>query len=94
MTNQEKRASEEAKQSARDEARRNDTLAREQAIEKESVARKTKELEKRAAEETKQLARDQVRRGNTLAKEKAIAEEQKARRDGSYKSARDDSKDS
>ena len=55
----EKRATEEIEQLAKDQARRKDTITREQAIEEDQKERKTKQAEKRATEEIRQSARDQ-----------------------------------
>ena len=82
-------ATEENEQLTRDQARRKDTLAREETIEKASKAKETKRAEKRAAEETKQLAKDQARRKDTLAREQAIEEAQKARKLNAKKQTRE-----
>ncbi|MFC2020326.1 hypothetical protein ACFLU1_00805 [Chloroflexota bacterium] len=76
----EKRAAEDIKQLARDQARMEDTLVREKAIEEDQKKRETQRAEKRAAEDINQLARDQTRRKDTLVREQAIAEEQEARK--------------
>jgi hypothetical protein len=76
----EKRAAEQAEQLVKDQGRRKVNLAREEAIEKASKARKTKRMAKRAAEEIGQSAKDQARRDASLAKEQAIAEAQEARK--------------
>jgi fused signal recognition particle receptor len=75
-----KRAAEEIEQSARDQARREADLAREQAIAEDQKARETRRAEKQAAEEIRQSAREQARRKANLAKEQAIAEDQEARK--------------
>ena len=74
-------SAEEAKQLAKEEMRKKDYLAREQAIQKALKARETKESEKRTVEEAKQLEKEQMRRKAYLAKEQKIAEEQEARKE-------------
>jgi len=76
----EKRLEEEAERLAKEQVRRKDTLAREQAIEEDQKERETKRKEKRAAEEIRQSARDRARRKDTLTRERAIEEEQKAKK--------------
>lgn len=75
-----KRAAEENKQMLRDQARRKDTIAREQAIEKSLNARKTRELEKRAAEEPERLAKEEARRKANLMREQAIEKDREDRK--------------
>jgi hypothetical protein len=76
----EKRAAEEIEQLARDQARREKTLAREQAIEEEQKKREARRAEKRVAEEIEQAAKDRARRQANLAREQAIAEAEEARK--------------
>jgi fused signal recognition particle receptor len=76
----EKHAAEEIEQSARDQARREADLAREQAIAEDQKAREAGRAGKQAAEEIRQSARDQARKKANLAREQAIAEDQEARK--------------
>ena len=85
----EKHAAGEKKQLARDEARREDTKARERAIEEGQEKRKTREAVKRAADEPGRLAKDQARRIDTLARERANEETQKTRKLKARKQSRE-----
>jgi hypothetical protein len=76
----EKRIIEETEQLARDQKRRKDTLAREQAIEEGQEKRKTREAVKHAADEPGRLAKDQARRKDTIAREQANEETRKTRK--------------
>ena len=85
----EKRIEEEKEGLAKEQVRKKDYLAREQAIEEAQKAKKAKRTEKRAAEEIKQSARDQARRKDTLNREQAIVEDQEARKLKSRNQARE-----
>jgi len=76
----EKCAAEEPGRLAKDQARREVNLDREQAIEKDLTERKTKQSEKQATEEIEQSARNQARRKAYLDKEQAMVESQEARK--------------
>ena len=75
---EEKRIEEEPAQLAREQARRQTDLVREQAIQKEQAGKEARREEKRIEEEPAQLAREQARRQTDLAREQAIAEDQEA----------------
>jgi fused signal recognition particle receptor len=85
----ERRTTEEIEQSARDRARREANLAREQVIEEDQKKREAKRAEKRTAEEIEQSARDQARREANLAREQAIEEDQEARKLKAKKQSRE-----
>ena len=77
---EERRSAEEARQLAKEQIRKKAYMAREEAIEKASKERQTRQAEKRATEEIGKLAKGQTRRKALLAKEQAIAEAQEARK--------------
>lgn len=75
-----KRDARESDQVARDQARREKYLTREQALEEAGKAKAAQRAEKRAAEEIAQLAKDKVRREAFFAREQVIAEAHEARK--------------
>ena len=76
----EKHTEEEAERLDKEQVRKKAYLAREEAIEKTSKAKKTKRLEKHATEDIEQSAKDQTRKKAYFAKEQAIDEAQEARK--------------
>lgn len=78
----EKRAAQETRRLAKDEAKKKADSAREQAIEKSSQAKEIKRAEERVAEEIEQLTKDKARKEAYLAREQAIAEAQEKRLKG------------
>lgn len=75
----EKAATQEAEQLAKELVRKNAYLIKEEAIEKAAKEMETKRREKQANDEIEQLARDRTRRKALLAREQTIAEAQEAR---------------
>ena len=70
----------ETGQAAKDQARREKYLAREQVIEEAAKVRAAQRAEERAAEEITQLAEERARREAYFARERAMAEAREARR--------------
>jgi hypothetical protein len=75
-----KRAAGETGRAAKDRARREKYLAREQAIDEAARVRAAQRAEKRAADDITQSVRDQARREAFFAGERAMVEAREARR--------------
>jgi len=78
--NKEKQDIEEAKRAAKEQERKQDYIAREQARQKATDSKQTQKAEKHAREETEQLAREQARKKDYDAREKDLVDAHKARK--------------